>query len=370
MAADVLTTTDAAKMLGISVRTAQLMIESGKLPSWKTPGGHRRVLRSDVEAILPDGPVQQGLRSARVLVVTSAERREVLAARLDAMAHIAFEFRTDTWSAATAMGGRVPAAVVVDIVALKDDAVGLLQALAEDGRLAEAELIALTASGKASKAGEAKLPSRVRKSSLEQLSGWLKPLSEDARPPEALSHAGFPIAPNEASRLQAVKRSRLVDTPPESAFDRITWLAANDLKMPVALMTLLTGERQWFKSRQGLAMPDTPRSWAFCNHTLLQRDVFEVKDLSKHPSFADNPAVASAPHFRFYAGSPIHDADGFPLGSICVIDYRPRQLDARQRQTLKELAAIASDAVLLRQLQAAPTDRMATRTHELRSARN
>jgi GAF domain-containing protein len=151
-----------------------------------------------------------------------------------------------------------------------------------------------------------------------------------------------------------VQRSGLVDTPSEAPFDRVTWLAANDLKSPVALMTILTAERQWFKSRQGLAMPDTPRSWAFCNHTVLQRDVLEVRNLAKHESFAGNPAVAGAPHFLFYAGAPVYDPDGFALGSICVIDYRPRQLDKAQRKTLLELAAIASDAVKLRGLAAKP----------------
>lgn len=72
----------------------------------------------------------------------------------------------------------------------------------------------------------------------------------------------------------------------------VTWLAAEDLKSPIALMTILTPERQWFKSRHGLAMPDTPRSWAFCNHTVLQWDVLEFRNLAKHESFADNPAVA------------------------------------------------------------------------------
>lgn len=97
-------------------------------------------------------------------------------------------------------------------------------------------------------------------------------------------------------------------------------------------------------------MLETPRSWAFCNHTVLQRGIFEVPDLADHLAFASNPAVANAPHFRFYAGAPVYDPDGFALGSLCVIDFQPRQLDDDQRRTLLELAAIASDEVKLREL--------------------
>jgi excisionase family DNA binding protein len=348
MADDVLTTTEAAKLLGISVRTAQLMIEGGKLPSWKTPGGHRRVLRSDVEAILPGAAADGRVQSATVLAVTDDAGRPGFEAVLRRIAHIAPVFHTDTWLAAAAAGERIPAAVVVDVAAFQGAAVGLLEALAEFGHFKDAALIAVIPVGKR---GAVKLPARVVKTSLEALGGVLIQLTADEPAPADPIERGFPVPPNEASRLQAVQRSGLVDTAPESAFDRVTWLAANELKMPVALMTLLTGDRQWFKSRQGLALPETPRSWAFCNHTVLQRDVFEVKNLSTHDSFASNPAVADAPHFRFYAGAPVYDPDGFALGSICVIDYRARQLDARQRKTLQELAAIASDAVLLRQMQ-------------------
>lgn len=140
----------------------------------------------------------------------------------------------------------------------------------------------------------------------------------------------------------------MVDTAPEAAFDRLTWLASQNLHMPVALMTLLTPTRQWFKSRQGLKLTQTPRSWAFCNHTVLQKDVFAVNDLSRETLFADNPAVANPLNFRFYAGAPIVDPDGFALGSLCVIDYQPRALDATQAQTLLALAELASDEVRLR----------------------
>ena len=157
----------------------------------------------------------------------------------------------------------------------------------------------------------------------------------------------FPVAANESQRLMALERSGLVDTAPEKSFDRLTQLAGKVLAMPVSLMTLLTPTRQWFKSRQGIEIPETPRSWAFCNQTILQRGVFAVEDLALDKRYANNPAVAGDLHFRFYAGAPVVDPDGFALGSVCVIDYEPRKLDQGQTETLSALAALASDQVRL-----------------------
>jgi GAF domain-containing protein len=158
----------------------------------------------------------------------------------------------------------------------------------------------------------------------------------------------FPIPGNEGQRLLALERSGLVDTPPEDAFDRLTWLAARSLDAPIALLTMLTPTRQWFKSHHGLDMVDTPRSWAFCNYTILQKGIFLSEDLAADKRFADNPAVAGELGFRFYAGSPVVDPDGFTLGSLCVIDTRPRTLDDTQKQILGNLAALASDEIKLR----------------------
>ncbi|WP_159717511.1 GAF domain-containing protein, partial [Geminicoccus flavidas] len=128
----------------------------------------------------------------------------------------------------------------------------------------------------------------------------------------------------------------------------VTWLAAQTLDAPVSLLTLLTPTRQWFKSRFGLDLPETPRSWAFCNYTILQRGVFSVEDLAGDPRFADNPAVAGEPGFRFYAGAPVLDGAGFAVGSLCVIDCRPRVLQEREAQTLLALAGLASAEIRLR----------------------
>jgi GAF domain-containing protein len=166
----------------------------------------------------------------------------------------------------------------------------------------------------------------------------------------AVPHAGvaFPIALNESQRLVALERLGLLDTPPEEAFDRLTWLAAETLEAPISLITMLTPTRQWFKSRLGLDLPETPRSWAFCNHTILQKGVFSVEDLAADARFAANPAVAGEGGFRFYAGAPILDSDGFAVGSLCVIDYKRRTLQEREAQRLAALAALGSAEVRLR----------------------
>ena len=117
---------------------------------------------------------------------------------------------------------------------------------------------------------------------------------------------------NEGQRLVALERSGLLGTAPEETFDRLTWLASQTLKAPISLLTLLTPTQQWFKSRLGLDLPETPRSWAFCNYTILQKGVFSVEDLAKDPRFNNNPAVAGDPGFRFYAGVPVLDNEGFP----------------------------------------------------------
>lgn len=344
---EVLTTTDTAKVLGISVRTAQLLIEGGRIPSWKTPGGHRRVYRSAVEALLLPAREAPQVVSATLIVVSSPDRQPVLRGVLEKLGHLSIQFHSDTWSAALAMAVRPPAVLVLDSDMHRDGA-QMVNSLAMDSRFANAEFVVVV------REGERRLettPARVHLTTLDGLDDLLRRLTGD-RPSAAapVVEGGFVVAPNEASRLRAVQRLGIVDTPAEVSFDRVTSLAAHGLKSPVSLMTVLTADRQWFKSRQGLELTETPRSWAFCNHTLLQKGVFEVRDLAKHPSFVHNPAVADAPHFRFYAGAPVNDPDGFPIGSICVIDYRPRQLDKMQRTMLLDLAAIATDELKLRDL--------------------
>lgn len=229
-----LTTRDAARLLGISVSTAQKWIESGALASWKTPGGHRRMRRSAVIALL--------------------EERTALAA-----------------------------------------------------------------------------------DPLQAMSPELRPERSPA----------YPVPENEAGRLRAVGRSGLLDTPPEPAFDRITWLASLIAGAPVSTVTLLTARRQWFKSRKGTALEETPREWALCNHAIMGDDLMIVEDARQDARFRDNPLVTGHEHIVFYAGCPLRSPDGHALGTLCVIDSAPRQLNDTQKEGLRALADIAEDEIRL-----------------------
>ncbi len=146
-----------------------------------------------------------------------------------------------------------------------------------------------------------------------------------------------PSAPRELSRLAALLRYEILDTPDEAAFDDITQLAARFCGTPIALISLVDQHRQWFKSRLGLDVSETPRQISFCTHTIEGEGVFEVPDATRDPRFADNPLVTGEPDIRFYAGTPLTSADGYNLGTLCVIDRQPRQLSAEQRDTLERL---------------------------------
>jgi excisionase family DNA binding protein len=235
----ILTTREAAQLLGVAVSTAQVWMESGNLPAWKTPGGHRRVRYSAV------------MRLVRERV---ASKDEVKAVRPSGTAELASEF--------------LPAAA-----------------------------------------------------------------------------PNYPVPANEAQRLTALAQSGLMDSEDDAAFDRLTWLAGHATACPMALITLLSAERQWCKSRVGVENRETTRSSAFCSHALMQDEPFVVEDASADPRFADNPMVTGAPFIRFYAGYPVRTADGLALGSLCVLDTEPRRLREREMRALRELAVLASDEV-------------------------
>ena len=219
----ILTTREAADMLGVAVSTTQLWMESGALPAWKTPGGHRRVRLS---------------------------------------------------------------------------AVRQLQARQDQG---------------AAQAG-----------------------------PDGAGAAPAPVVPA-ARAFDALSTHPLLDTPPEEVFDRLARLAAHVTDCPMALLTVLAGQRQWFKARVGLELRETPREWAFCNQALATGEAFVVADAANDARFAANPLVMRAPHVRFYAGVPLEDAQGRRFGTLCVLDREPRRLRERELRALHELAAIASD---------------------------
>ena len=146
-----------------------------------------------------------------------------------------------------------------------------------------------------------------------------------------------PFHPQEPSRLEALRRSGLLDSPPEADFDGITRLAAHICGVPIALVSLVDSDRQWFKSALGIDVRQTPREPSFCAHALLGGDLFEIPDASADPRFADNPLVTGDPGIRFYAGMPLRVDGEAPLGTLCVIDRVPRRLDESQRDALRTL---------------------------------
>ena len=159
-----------------------------------------------------------------------------------------------------------------------------------------------------------------------------------------------PIPANEAERLRTLKLYNILDTGADRAFDDLTRLAAAICHTPIALITLVDQDRQWFKSRIGLEASETPRAVAFCAHAIAQDGLFVVEDASKDPRFQANPFVVSAPHVRFYAGAPL-DVGGASLGTLCVIDQEPRQLSNRQREALRILGeAVVTQLELRRAL--------------------
>ena len=221
----ILTTREAARLLGIAVSTAQQWIENGLLPAWKTPGGHRRVRLSAVSTLLRE-------------------------------------------------------------------------------RAGLAPLVSVQAGG-----GPAVLPA------------------------------------NEAERQAALDATGLVDSGAEAVFDRLTWLATQVTASPIAMLTLVDEQRQWFKSRVGIGFSETPRELAFCSHTILRDEPMMVADARLDLRFRDNPMVTGAPHIRFYAGVPLVDADGYRLGALCVMDREPRRLRERELRALGELADIAAEEI-------------------------
>jgi len=232
----ILTTREAARLLGIAVSTAQQWIENGLLPAWKTPGGHRRVRLSAVSSLLRERAGLAPLSSAPV----------------------------------------DPAFL--------------------------------------------------------------------AYPMHAVQSA--PALPaDEPARLDALAATGLVGSAPETVFDRLTWLAAQITDSPIATLTLVDEERQWFKSRVGVGFSETPRDIAFCSHTILAGEPLMVADTWLDGRFINNPMVTGAPHIRFYAGVPLVDARGFRLGALCVMDREPRRLRERELRALEELAAIAAEEI-------------------------
>ena len=161
---------------------------------------------------------------------------------------------------------------------------------------------------------------------------------------------------NETARQQGLEATGLLDTPADSRLDRLTEIARFSLSVPIALVTLIDNERQWFKSRQGLSVPETGRDISFCGHAIHDSFPMVISDAGRDERFADNPLVTGPPHIRFYAGVPIHDESGYPLGTLCVIDTQPRTFDESQMECLQGLADLVEQTIRQDQRQARSLD--------------
>ncbi|SHG57710.1 GAF domain-containing protein [Massilia sp. CF038] len=146
-----------------------------------------------------------------------------------------------------------------------------------------------------------------------------------------------PRPPNESERLAALYELLLLDTPPEKRFDTIVEFAASEFEVPICLISLIDHDRQWFKSRFGLEACSTPRDISFCAHAILQPEIMVVPDALADARFVGNPLVTSEPHIRFYAGAPLTLPSGQAIGTLCIIDVKPRTLDAVELQILASL---------------------------------
>jgi PAS domain S-box-containing protein len=160
------------------------------------------------------------------------------------------------------------------------------------------------------------------------------------------------LPPDEQQRLAVLLDLNILDTPPEERFDRITRLAARLFHVPMAMVTLIDADRQWFKSRVGIDHAALPRSTSFCAHAMLQDGVMVVEDATHDARFSDNPVVQEAPHVRFYAGHRISAPDGSHIGTLCLVDREPRQFSEEECLVLRDLAGIVTHEVAARQLAA------------------
>jgi two-component system, NtrC family, sensor kinase len=149
-----------------------------------------------------------------------------------------------------------------------------------------------------------------------------------------------PTAANDRARVAALQKYAILDTDPEQGFDDLTLLASYICRTPIALISLIDENRQWFKSKIGLSVSETSREIALCSRAIQQSDVFVVPDTLQDERFRDNPLVVAEPNIRFYAGAPLINDEGYALGTLCVIDRAPREITAEQKEALQALSRL------------------------------
>jgi len=155
-----------------------------------------------------------------------------------------------------------------------------------------------------------------------------------------------PIPSDESQRLKTLRDLRLLDTPPEERFDRVTRLARQVFSTPIALVSLVDADRQWFKSSQGLDAAETPRDISFCGHAILDDKIMVVNDAVSDERFCDNPLVCGNPNIRFYAGYPLSAPDGSRVGTLCIIDDKPKEMSKEQLTLLRELGRMVEEELI------------------------
>ena len=160
----------------------------------------------------------------------------------------------------------------------------------------------------------------------------------------------YPLPAQESERLEKLRSYEILDSLPEEAHVRITRLAAKTFNVPIAAISLIEGDRLWFKAHIGNAYNEISRKLTFCAHAICQDEVFVVEDATKDPRFSNNPYVTGAPHLRFYAGAPLRASGGLNLGTVNILDTKPRTITEDERESLADLAAMVIDSFEMRQL--------------------
>jgi phosphoribosyl 1,2-cyclic phosphodiesterase/DNA-binding response OmpR family regulator len=287
-------------------------------------------------------PVRGGLLNHEVLLVTATEGSLALASAIASEDAVPLIARGDLAGAVEHLRRRTPSVVVLDHALLGESVADACRDLRAAGLAADVPILVL-ADAAVPPRGDAFAECLVRPFSKEflraKLRAWL--LRTTCRWMRA------PAPPDETARLETLRALGLLDTAPDARFDRITTLAAEAFQVPIALVSLVDENRQWFKSCVGLDASETSREVAFCAHAILERDLLVVPDAHADARFADNPLVTGAPHVRFYAGVPLRVGGATPIGTLCLIDTRPRVLEARQLELLRSLGAMVERELAL-----------------------